>query len=1226
MKTFVAATHPLEGAHLIEASAGTGKTYSITLLVLRLLVEKRLSINNILVVTYTEAATRELKDGIYNRICDALSHLALYDERSSERDEISYKTIFEKVDSEDATKRLEQALLNFDRAKIFTIHGFCQRLLTENAFETKMEFDLELTTNSNAFFSTLAKDFWLAFCYERSPLMVSYFHQQGLNVAFFETFAKTVCSKPELLLVTNEYKGNAEAQYVVAYRKAREALSESRRHIERVFDNATGINKRRYSKRNVPAWLKKTEKYFSDAMPPYVLDRNESIFRFSRQSIFSDAKESVTIEDCLFFDMIDALGVACEDMQREIEETQRIFVEYVKAAVPKRKQKEGLLFFDDLLQDVYGSLKGHGANALIRTVAKDYKVALIDEFQDTDAIQYQIFKRLFLDSQIPFFMIGDPKQAVYSFRGGDIFAYMDAAKGLTEQAVSLDTNWRSAKDLVLAVNRLFSLTRAPFLYSQIQFHPVCPKPNSENCYREEGKLTVGFQFLFCQRPPNICAPKKDGKLRQIPIGSGLHVGIATDDIVEMLEGSHFIDGKKIEPQDIAILVRTNAQAKLIRDALQMRGVAGNIDSGESVYQSVAAKELLQILYAIMEGSGGVIKTALSTVAFGVPLAWLKPSMEDSFALDFWQSFFLKLRDLYIQRGVVFMLNRLLLQEVVPGDGGLKARVLSTQHGNRYLTDFLHILELLQERFSERNIPIAQLVEQYEGLLQDETVDDHTTIRSATDENAVQIVTIHKSKGLQYPVVYLPFAFNDNAGNKKSVLLYHDPNRANKEVCDLRIPPNSQCTAFQQKEELSERMRLLYVALTRAKNVCKIVWGAFSGFHESSLAYLLHGDGGERVSMMTDDAIRSDLFSFCGDTIEFAEVRTATSEDRKRVAVSESSEIPTLQGREFAPPPFYLAKGMSFSSLVYQEGHSPVASPPKGVHENDRIYSDDTYSKDAYSIEPQLDVSSSNSQYGNSQDGDVFFKVANNFDRGTAFGNFVHEIFEQYFEEPFASEEFLSLVNATMEKYGFQKRPWAKYFFNWFQNVLDCSIDSNHSRALGTLVGKKIPEFEFLMPVSDTSPFSPQRLSESMALGADSVFLDYAHGLKTLRFSQFFGYIKGFIDLIFEHEGKYYIVDYKSNYLGDNADAYGPLLLAKNMADHHYYLQYHIYTVALHRYLQRVVEGYNYEFHFGGVYYLYVRGMSSLTNSQFGVFYDKPPKNRIVALDRLLSGLERGTTC
>lgn len=1235
MKLFNATQQPLLGVHLIEASAGTGKTYSITLLLLRLIVERGMPIESVLLVTFTEAATLELREKVYQRIQDAFDFLENGGAHTAPDDAALYEKMMERVDRNVARRRLAVALHSYDRAQIFTIHGFCQRMLTEHALETGMEFGIELNTSDEEFFDTLVRDFWLAYCADKSPLLIDLFYRNQVGVDRLKSLARTVHSKPDLVVRTQRSSRNAEQRYGAAYRRARQRFLECERRLEGAFLLAKGINRRSYRKDLVPKWLDAVHTLFSEPEPLILPEKGHPLEKFSYCRIVETATgDGVQIDEVAFFRAVDGVLEARDELMGEIETLYRIFVSYVVRILPERKAAGGALFYDDLLLRLKAALDGESRQRLQGAIARRYQAALIDEFQDTDATQYHIFRELFVTAQIPFFMIGDPKQAIYAFRGGDIFAYMSAAEAARENTWNLETNWRSSADLVQAVNHLFSSVENPFLFEEIAFHPVKPYPGSESVFKHGETAVPGFQFLFCHRTPENCKQSRDGTWGLIPASHHVHVQRTCEDIKALLDGPCTIGGKAVSPGDIAVLTRKNDQSILVRDALLQHGIQAVVSRRESIFETVAAREMFEIFSAIADAQPSRIRTALSTIAFGFRGQQMFQLITDTVRLDRWQGVFADFRTMYETRGIVALTGALETAESISGDGGMKARILKS--GNRrYLSDVMQLLDIFRQHFFTRWVPFEQVMAQLEKWLQQLPGDDEFERRQENAENVVQVVTIHKSKGLQYPVVYLPFLLMDGAGSEPDVLVYHDVRAGNVEVCDLKVNRDEEATSQKEREDRAESVRLLYVALTRAQHVCKIVFGAFNGLASSPLASLLPGMNGMQMGEMADADLLQKLAGFCGVTGAVV----VTDDDRPEWATeaggqASGSSVPGNDagnhGRHglltvdasFEPLRFHHftwtvdsgARGESFSSLTAGAA-LPEASGEEGIPGKD-------WPSPGRGEEKAADAATDTDAENNRDEMNRGFVGLNAaFEKGPRFGSMIHDLLEECIGKNSGPAALSRKINALLAGYGFGSGMDSTVLGEWVTDLLLTPLNDDGPLCLGRLDGVRIAELEFVMPVEPGAPLNPTALATAMMTDADLRLRNYEPHLAELHFSAFHGFLKGFIDLVFEFNGKYFIADYKTNDLGEDAVGYVPDALNLDMARHHYYLQYHLYTLALHRYLGRHKPDYQYERDFGGVYYLYVRGMSSGQKNRYGVFFDRPPASRIDALDRLIRKME-----
>ncbi|HRY15016.1 MAG TPA: UvrD-helicase domain-containing protein, partial [Candidatus Competibacteraceae bacterium] len=473
-------TH-LAGFNLIEASAGTGKTYTITALYARLVVEAHIPVNRILVVTYTNAATKELRDRIRNRLAQ-IRHAFLRG-RADDEDELAVRLLDLTPDRELAIRRLSNALRGFDESAIFTIHGFCKRVLGDNAFESGLSFDTELMADTRELLQEIVEDFWRRQFYPGSPLVVQYFLDQGDSPETLLRQVEPHLGKPYLRVITPTGQANGaalEQTFIAAFQQARDRWRQDRAAIEDLLLTSPALNRKSYGLRSIPGWLETMDAYLSADPPRLALFNKFEQFTTSR--LRASIRRGQTPPQHPFFDACEVLKTACEalaDYYRYQIPVQ--LLEYCNRELALRKRRQQLQSYDDLLLDLHSALHDdqRGA-ALIETLRNRYAAALIDEFQDTDPVQYEIFRRIYVGTGKPVFLVGDPKQAIYSFRGADIFAYLTARRDTVHQH-TLEVNWRSAPRLLTALNAVFGAVRArPFVFDGIPFHPTIPAERKEH--------------------------------------------------------------------------------------------------------------------------------------------------------------------------------------------------------------------------------------------------------------------------------------------------------------------------------------------------------------------------------------------------------------------------------------------------------------------------------------------------------------------------------------------------------------------------------------------------------------------------------------------------------------------------------------------------------------------------------------------------------------------------
>jgi exodeoxyribonuclease V beta subunit len=1098
MNTLDPLTIPLKGLNLIEASAGTGKTYAISNIYLQLLVEGHLSAEEILVVTFTKAATDELKGRIRGRIVGALTTFS----GNGGGDDFLNDFMAKATDRESAHRKLMNALRSFDLAAIFTIHGFCLRMLHNHAFESASLFDTGLIEDQTEVLSEIVDDFWRRTFYPMDPNVFKATAREISRKTLLE-LAKKCVSNPLLAIVS----GTMTKQ---------------------------GI-------REAP----------------------------------------------------DSTGSSIVSLRRQ-------FIDYVRRESARRKRAENVRSYDDLLMDLFRALEGTGGKELARSIQRHYKAALVDEFQDTDPLQYKIFREIYGGSDGALFLIGDPKQSIYSFRGADIFSYMEAVNDVDTQ-YTLGKNWRSAGGLIRAVNTIFGEKANPFVFTSFTFQPVEQGDTEESW----GLVVNGTQD---RSPFKIWFMKRQQGKKNIAKGiARTHAGKAVaDEIVTLLsngkEGRVLVYGRPIHAGDIAVLVSTNWEAREMLRVLQDARVPGVIYSSESIFGSHEAMEIERILIAVLEPANeSNVKAALATDMMGVSGDDLAAFLEDERTWDGWVETFESYRSLFMSKGFIAMARTMITRERI------KQRVRAFPDGERRVTNILHCVELLHGASIEKKLGPEGLLKWFQEnrIKENDSEADEYQIRLETDEKAVKIVTIHKSKGLEYPIVFCPFFWGGAEKGKSNLVVYHDRARANEPTIDIGFPANEDGKRSMEHERLAELIRLLYVTLTRAKYRCYLVWGAINGSETSALVYLLHYQPQARQTLnlaelkdfmngLNDGQMEKDierLVEKSEEAIELMKVPVPSG----LVYEPPFPETETLKCREFSGDIEIDWRTTSFSSIV--SGRDLLAEAP------DR---DKTTEGESPPMVPEP--------------GESGRHVISIFDfpRGARAGTCLHDIFEHIDFSLASPDDAQRLITEKLSGYGFDEQ-WSDLVYETVVNVLSAPImGGGDSFSLSHLTPfKKLHEVEFYAPLDLITASKLGKIYRSHR--GQKITDSFTALIEGLAFKPHKGMLRGFIDMIFHYGGRYYLVDWKSNFLGDSIEDYRQEKLDEVMEKELYILQYHIYAVALHQFLRLRVNNYHYHDHFGGVFYLFLRGINPERGSEYGVFFNKPEYDLINDLSHSITG-------
>ncbi|UCM45552.1 exodeoxyribonuclease V subunit beta [Aeromonas dhakensis] len=1174
---------PLHGERLIEASAGTGKTYTIAGLYLRLLLghgplieegadagqpsahERPLSVTEILVVTFTEAATAELRGRIRGRIHEA--RLAFM--RGESKDALLAQLLEEVEDHELAARRLLAAERQMDEAAVFTIHGFCQRMLKQNAFESGALFETEFLTDDSQLRLQAVSDYWRAEFYPVDKTLASAVRALWPSPAALLREMNGWLDNSELEMRPPAGDETLAARHQAAMARIEAVKREWLAQVDEIRRQTDG-HISRYTGKNYEGWLAKIADWAQDETSGYAIPKE--LERFGQTVLEANLKKGGAVPTLPLFSQIDELLASRPGIRDLI--LQRAAV-VVRSRMQASKRQAHQLSFDDLLKDLDGALGSSLGERLCERIRATYRVAMIDEFQDTDPQQYRIFHRLYGGHKdTALLMIGDPKQAIYGFRGADIFTYIQARRNVSAH-YTLGRNWRSSSALVAAVNGLFERAKDPFIYeSDIPFLPVEAQGKSKALLLEGEAAPVLHCWQLTGQPTFNRGDYQSKMARATAAEIHRLLTLAR-------EGKALIGDQPVKAGDIAVLVRTGAEGKLVQQELARLAIASvYLSNRESVLEQVEAREILLILHACQNPSEErSLRAALATGLFDLDARALDELASDERAWESAVQEFMEYRKVWHKRGVLAMLRALLHRR------NLAASLLASPYGERRLTNFLHLGELLQQVSSELDGEYALLRWLGEAVNRQSGQDAEQILRLESERKLVQIVTIHKSKGLEYPLVFLPFICSHRSADTP---LYHEADEAgNRTILDLTGAEDSLAEA--DKERLAEDLRLLYVALTRG------VYATWLG-----LAPVRSGNGKSEKTDLHQTAIGYLLQKGEeGDAATLATALRALAEDLPGVAVGEPSltrPAPLPAEEEQLGEPKVRRFGgtlerdwwiSSYSGLAAQgHGHS------KGVLANPGF--DDEVVTEAAALAAEEPVQAPQPS--------IF-----TFPKGARPGTLLHSLFETIDFQSAAGEPLAQHIATLLAQDGFDES-WAQVLQQQVEAVLDTPLETGFGapvRLRDLAPERKQVELEFFLPMGRvTAPALTALCQQHDPL---------SRGNKPLSFATVQGMLKGFIDLVFEWQGRWYLLDYKSNHLGMSLADYSRLALEQAMVEHRYDLQYQLYSLALHRLLTLRLPGYDFDQHFGGVFYLFLRGMP-----QGGIFHTRPSRELVQGLDRLFS--------
>ncbi|RKF21517.1 exodeoxyribonuclease V subunit beta [Alginatibacterium sediminis] len=1177
---------PLFGSRLIEASAGTGKTYTISGLVLRLLLghggenayHRPLKIEEILVVTFTEAATAELRSRIRDKIHKARIAFLRSQEHIFKSDDLLINALIESSGDRLADAQcLLIAEQNMDQASVFTIHGFCQRMLKQHAFESGMPFESEFISSEAQLRLQAAEDIWRENFYQSDLAMVARVMKlwsEGPMQLLGQL--RSLFSQTQIQLQGQPLDQDFEAWFnsrCQAIGRFKHLWIEHAQEIETLLGKAQ-LNGRVYKKNTLPKWLAELQSFAANTQDSDELNKN--VYRFSQAELISQTKDGCEPPLHAVFSLIDELLI---DTTRLKDAIVASLYPQIKARYQALKQQQQSLSFDDLLSFLALTLKGESAERLATGIRELYPVAMIDEFQDTDAQQYFIFNRLYGQQQdLGMFLIGDPKQAIYGFRGADIFTYMQARQELSDH-YTLPVNWRSSAAMVDASNAVFNWHTHPFIFKDaIDFEPVSAAEKNQDiagiCI--DGIEQKALQLIEAQGD-NAVMSNNAYKLAQ-----ARDCALRIQGLLQAGDEGRGTIGPKQKPigaSSIAVLVRTRKEGELVAQQLAKQNIASvSLSNRDSVFSCPEAMAwYLQMQAVLNPNNERLMRAALAAPVLGYDFAVLDALTQDE---NLWQQQVDEYHEhqrVWQRHGVLAMFYQWLAQRK------LGEKLLSQMGGDRVLTNLLQLAEILQQQSAKLESEAALQRWFAQQLLEPDGDASEQQLRLESDANLVQIVTIHKSKGLEYDIVFLPFAFSFMPARE---CIYHIEEQL---VFDLNGDELAKEAA--EKERLAEDLRLLYVALTRAVYCCFIGIAAIGKVNKSSnsyssqksaLGYLL-----QRNQSGDKTFLQQEVQAFL-QTTQHASLESCIDDERPIYAPIQSA-ADQLEAKPFRS---------SIDNNWWISSYSALSRSRHDRHNFDASFEvqglDLALQQD--SLEQDLDVL------------DVF-----HFPRGSEAGSFLHLVFEEL-DFQLAAPEVEAQLALLLVDHGYDSK-WLPALIQLRTQVLQTPLLDNGRYCLADIqAGQRLNEMEFVLPMANLKSSEMNRLLRHFdALSAKARGLD---------FQQIKGMLKGFIDLVYQHEGRYYVLDYKSNHLGYVDSDYNNQAMETAMIEHRYDFQYQLYALALHRFLAQRVVDYDFEQHFGGVYYLFMRGMPGATlhspahgQQHQGVYFARPDASFIQALDR-----------
>lgn len=1183
----------LNQSSLIEASAGTGKTYTMANLYLRLILGVRcpspLTVEQILVVTFTKAATQELRDRIREKLVNVGKW---FRDPSSKEAQDALREPFLAELYQEVQPRLNECLLRLsiaereiDLASIFTIDSFCQKMLFQFAFSSGIRFDIDLLSNEDELLTRLSEETWRELFYPMGLAETVAVAEELKTPSDALTAVKGYLygDFPDLA-AENQWLTQGISSYLADYQAL---LQEAKQHWLAVGAEAESLivaeinknykkgekkslSRRAYQMRWIENWLKELNEWATSGSHYFPTN---SLSRFCQDFINEKAEEGAEPLTHTIFaknqDHLTAYQTQFEGKSKAILLYQ--FFSHLRQKLADYKQTHKEKSFGDMLSFLLSALQSERGDTLAQQIRALYPFAMIDEFQDTNQQQYEVFHRIFMDqntSEQGFIMIGDPKQSIYKFRGADIFTYLKAKNEVQEQA-TLDRNWRSVPEVVESCNRLFQFPEGdnpPFLYHGIPFQPVKAKEASDTLVGEQATRCLLISTEFDEQlAATHCAYQIQQQLKKSEQGLLF---------VQKEEGN-----RPLEAKDITILVRSHKQASLIRAELLKRHIPSVFFSERnSVYETQEAQDLRFILSACLTPyRQSSLLSAIGTSLWGLTSTDIFNIKQDEKAWDNVVENFVGYQQVWLHQGILPMLHQIFVKE------NIIQRINALPNAERRITDLLHLAELLQGAMPNLENEFA-LLRWYEQQLDNpDGYADEQKQRLESEESLVKVVTIHGSKGLEYPVVWLPFvAKASQPAKSKPITIYqNDEGKAHWSFGSQ----SDEIKKYIDKAEFAEDLRLLYVAVTRAKYQLNLILPSQFDEKWNSLSYLLSngeiGTGGIAPSQNTQYYLAQK-----GIKAELITVNNDVPEDNWQPTLVQPIDI---EAKSFTGTIRTVGQITSFTALQAQNERLQN----KGQNIPLVAFGDEAQDYD------RTEFISSDFLEDNAQPYSRY-----QFPHSTKVGNLLHKFFEHW---DFQQAVDQTQLQALCEQLNLDEA-WLEPLTTWFEQVIQTPFGEQAVSLTQIFTHKRLNEWQFYLRLSNKEAL--YRLNQLLKKHSP-----LAKQLPDLTLYNLEGFVRGFVDCIAQIDGKFYVIDYKSNFLGYLPQDYQAEKLAKTMGQFRYDLQYLLYTLAVHRYLSaRLGENYNYEQHFGGVAYLFLRGMNGEPNS--GVYFDKPSQELIEEMDRL----------
>ena len=1199
---------PLDGAALIEAAAGTGKTYNIQNIVARLIVEKNFPIETLAVVTFTNPAAKELA-GRLRKVLELLTGVLNNCSNASEKDQERARKLLDRftgcgISHSEQKERLEAALRNIDDCRVSTIHGFCARLLSEYAFESSMTFQTRLEKNIKGIISKLIKDF----CRSKRYSQINLPGWDNLEFGTFTNMVNDLQARHNAKLLRTRPTYDSEDAIYAHLAKLQQKfinLPDKEKKLDDLRNRLVSI-----SSQDGNQVLDDLQQSLFTSLPAANADwqewseflKNFRTRRFANKGSKDKKRGGAANKEFVnYFISTEELFTIAEDYCLTLEVDCPVFlklqaIEFVDVYLRKLKENENFHDYNDLLSEADNALKDMQFR---RFVQQKFNAGIIDEFQDTDPLQYSIFKAIFMDRPDKrLIMVGDPRQAIYAFRGGDIATYLTARQECELNAgkkYTLTTNYRSSGEMIDSFNTFFD-HNDPFFSPDIVFEEVKKPDDLLPGIRFDGQsvehpLSVVYMADETSSDPiyDLCAEEISRML-----ASGKYE-IPNEDEATKKEQPF----RRITPGDIAVLAYTNPVLDTIRTALAKYNIPAIGERKGGIWNSNEARALADFMQAVLENTNTVlVREALLSEICGVDLTELNlESAEGAEKMFYWQSRFIELAECWQNRGTAAFITGMFKTF------SLKTRLTVQTGGERMLSNYTQLGDLLAAAELTGKLSPHGVLKYLREKISGNSDEEFEMLES--DRHAVRLLTIHKSKGLQFPIVFLPQLSSRQALSQKGLRFYHE----NSDLyCDIE-ESTPEATTLAAIEDMQEIMRLVYVAVTRACYFCRMVFSKNPGSKKSPMSWLFMS------SRHDENLVHNELLhrNFVGNSVNVPDFN------------SESGIPLTLQQPgifdEFEPR-FYLP------GLTSEINEPPAVKTPHSsrymvsystlneLGKKQNIYSEEEELSDRDNIEENENSSGEIPDYSDHSAADKNSSIQQggiwDIPHGAAIGNAWHKVLE---ETDFTQGIDVDYLKNIMASYGFAKDEYVKSSLAMFNNLLDYQLPCG-MKLKELTCERRLTELEFL--IASPNGFKFKSITDAVNEYVQSQFNAQIIPAGFLNLQK--GFFNGIVDMIFEYNGKLYIIDWKSNAFGAVKEEFFGARLEAQMIKKRYVLQYLCYLAALLKFLeqrlQKKVDEALYNEYVGGVYYIFLRGM--VFEQPGGVFSAQVPYKTVRALADVIS--------